>query len=240
MKKNICIAIIINSLFLISCISVKRIGDINMISTRNIDQTLKYKVISTYSGGSMKELKKTRATSMQDAVDLTVKKVAGGEFLMNAKIYLVNGKYIAVEGDVWGASTNEDIAYRGFKVGDKVIWKKSGDYHTGVISALKDDKSCLVKDDNGGEISEKTYDDITKTSETVIKTSETVTNDNSNVSTYDFKVGDKVACDNGYGKEIEGAIIKIVGNEASVQYTKKNGTILTIKKDLIDLKKVVE
>ena len=85
-----------------ACTSVKQIGKINMISTRNVDPNLKYEVISTYSGGSKRELKKSKSTSIEDAIDQTVKKVPGGEFLMNCKIYLINSKYIAVEGDVWG------------------------------------------------------------------------------------------------------------------------------------------
>ncbi|TSA51758.1 MAG: hypothetical protein D4R43_00345, partial [Sphingobacteriales bacterium] len=147
--------------------SVKQIGKVNMISNRNVDPNLKYQVITTYSGGSEKELKKSRALSIEDALDQTVKKVPGGEFIMNAKIYLVNSKYIAAEGDVWGNPSEQ--SYRGFKVGDKVTWKSKSiingpKYLTGVIYSLKDDKSCLIKVDNEiDKTIELSYDDITKT-----------------------------------------------------------------------------
>lgn len=149
-----------------SCTSITQIGKVNMISNRNVDPDLKYQVITTYSGGSKKEFKKSRATSIEDAIDQTVRKVPGGEFVMNAKIYLVKGKYIAVEGDVWGNPAQQ--SYRGFKVGDLVTWKtksmKNGTkYLTGTIAALKDDKSCLVKDDETGKTIELHYDEITKT-----------------------------------------------------------------------------
>ena len=149
-----------------ACTSVKQIGKINMISTRNVDPNLKYEVISTYSGGSKRELKKSKSTSIEDAIDQTVKKVPGGEFLMNCKIYLINSKYIAVEGDVWGNPKQQ--SFRGFKVGDKVTWKNQAllngtKFLTGTISALKDDKTCYVKVDNEiDKIVELSYDDITK------------------------------------------------------------------------------
>lgn len=155
---------------MISCNSLKQIGDVNMISTRNIDASMKYKLISSYAGGSDKELskrslKKSRATNIESAVSETVKKIPGGEYLMNVKIYLINNKYIAVEGDVWG--NPEEQAIRGFKIGTKVTWKNVSlingkTYPTGVIMALKDNKKCLVKVDETGKTVELTYDDITK------------------------------------------------------------------------------
>jgi hypothetical protein len=104
MMKKLIIALLIGTTIL-SCTSVRQIGKVNMVSTRNIDPNLDYSLISTYSGGSKRELKKSRAKSIEDAIDQTVKKVPGGEFAMNVKIYTVrkiNREYIAVEGDVWG------------------------------------------------------------------------------------------------------------------------------------------
>jgi hypothetical protein len=154
-------------LFIIcSCSSVKQIGKVNMISTRNVDQSIKYQVLTTYSGGSKRELKKTRSKSIEDAIDATVKKVPGGEFLMNCKIYTVNSIYVAVEGDVWGNPINQ--SFRGFRVGDKVTWKKKDiingtRFFSGVISGLKDDKTCFIKTiDAKEETIEMSYDEITK------------------------------------------------------------------------------
>jgi len=143
-----------------SCTSIKQIGKVNMIANRNIDPKLDYNVIATYSGGSQRELKKSKALTIEDAIDQTVKKIAGGELLMNAKIYLVKGKYIAIEGDVWGISSN--TSYRGFKIGDKVIWKVIGSFKKGIIKSLKDDKTCLIETEDG-KVVEKKYEDISKT-----------------------------------------------------------------------------
>ena len=150
-----------------ACTSINQIGKVNMISNRNIDPNLKYQVITTYSGGSKREFKKSRATSIENAIDQTVRKVPGGEFVMNAKIYLVKSKYIAVEGDIWGNPAQQ--SYRGFKSGDSVTWKTKSitngtKFFTGKISALKDDKNCLVKVDNETDKTiELSYDDLTKT-----------------------------------------------------------------------------
>jgi hypothetical protein len=161
MKKIILTVMITTVLSSCTSVAVKQIGKVNMISNRNVDPKLNYDVISTYSGGSNKELKKSRAVTIEDAIDQTVRKVPGGEFLMNAKIYLVNLKYLAVEGDVWGIKTN--ISYRGFQVGDKVTWKALGNlkFKTGTIKALKNDQSCYIETENG-ETVEKKYDDISK------------------------------------------------------------------------------
>lgn len=146
------------------CSQIKQIGEVNMISTRNIDPNLKYQLISSYSGS--KKLSKSKSTSVEAAIDQTVKDVPGGEFLMNAKIYLVDNKYIAVEGDVWGNAGEQSI--KGFKVGTKVTWKNKSitsgtKYITGTITALKDNKKCIVRQDETGKSTEMEYDDLTKT-----------------------------------------------------------------------------
>ncbi len=147
------------SLMTTSCSpAIKQIGKLNMISNRNVNPNAKYVSLSTYAGGSKHELKKTRATTIEDAVVQTVKKIPGGEFLTNVKIYIVEGKYFAVEGDVWGIK--KEASFRGFKVGDKVIidgLKKS----TATIKSLKDDKTCFIEKENG-KIVEIKYDKISK------------------------------------------------------------------------------
>jgi hypothetical protein len=157
MKTNLLVFALLVSIT--SCTSVKQIGKVNMISNRNVDTKLNYQAISTYSGGSKKELKKSRAVTIEDAVDKTVRKVAGGEFLMNAKIYLIDNIYIAVEGDVWGVASN--VTFRGFKVGSKVTWETITGFKTGIIKSLKDDLTCLIELEDGSII-EKKYDSISK------------------------------------------------------------------------------
>lgn len=169
MKRTKTLLILALTIILASCTSVKQIGKVNMISNRNIDPNLEYERISTYFGGSKKELKKTKAKTIEDAIDQTVRKAPGGEFLMNVKLYVVKDQYYAVEGDVWGKPQN--ISYRGFEVGDKVTWKNKSlsakfgsdkDYLTGTVKALKDDKTCLITVDETKDVVELSYDDITK------------------------------------------------------------------------------
>ncbi len=133
--------------------SIKKIGTLNMIAHRNVDMKLDYELIATYSGGSNRELKKARNKTVEEALENTVRKVPGGEMLLNVKLYQIKGKYYAVEGDVWGKSGENGI--RGFHVGDQVVCKdvnfikkmnlSSNDIVYGVITGLIDDKSVYIK-----------------------------------------------------------------------------------------------
>ncbi|MBE7443424.1 MAG: hypothetical protein HS119_13335 [Flavobacteriales bacterium] len=155
-------SLILVILLSISCTSFKEVGKVNMISTRNIDSKSEYKLLTTYSGGSEKDLRKSRAKTIEQAINETVRRTIGGEYLMNAKIYLVDERYYAIEGDVWGKENNEkEIAVNGFRVGDKVTWKKAGTYKTGKIIALKD-KVCLVEQDENQKTIEMDYYNLTK------------------------------------------------------------------------------
>ncbi len=153
--------IFLSAVFFIGCSpAIRQIGRVNMISQRNVDPNMNYEQLASYSGGAKSELKKSKAENIEDAVDQTVRKVPGGEFLTNAKIYEIDGKYFAVEGDVWGMKGN--VAHRGFKVGDKVTWKVgAGVFRSGVVKALKDDVNCYVLTDAGDTV-EKKYDEISK------------------------------------------------------------------------------
>lgn len=108
MKKTTAI-IAIALLGLIGCTSIKNVGSLNMVSTRNIDVSAKYGVIQKYTELTKREKKRSKAENIQEAVDALVKKVDGGEYVMNARIYLVKHDYFiaysyyyAVDGDVWG------------------------------------------------------------------------------------------------------------------------------------------
>ena len=267
MKKAILFLIAIASLFLFfeSCTSVKLIGKINMISNRNIDPKLNYQLISTYAGGSDKEIKNSRASSIEAATDITVKKVPGGEFVMNAKIFLVNKTYFAVEGDVWGTAGGV-ITYRGFKVDDKVTWKKNGKFYTGKITALKDDQTCYVQMDNDNSMVELLYDNITKVSASVttattitlpgtstVSTTSTITKTNPTTittssksnnakdtsKTITFSIGDKVKFVDAQQRIVEGKIIKFKNNNLSalIEYQNPLDIKATITKKLTEIKK---
>ena len=160
MKKIVIALFVALLLTLTSCTSIKLVGKVNMISNRNVESKADYVLIKNYMGASKKELKKSRAASIEDAIDQTVKNTAGGEFLKNVKIYLVNSSYFAVEGDVWGLSNNQN--YRGWKVGDKVQWKSLGKVLTGIITDLKDATNASIKQDADGKIKDVPYDKLSK------------------------------------------------------------------------------
>jgi hypothetical protein len=153
------------SFYFMSCssVGVKKIGEVNMISNRNIDSGANYKVLRNYMGMSDEEIERTESKSIHDAVDQTVKNTPGGEFLKNAKLYEVkkgDAFYFAVEGDVWGLEENAN--YRGFRVGNKVQWKSLLSTNTGVITDLKDSKECTIKIDGSGKIEIVEYDELLK------------------------------------------------------------------------------
>ncbi|NBA78606.1 hypothetical protein GOQ04_23830 [Emticicia sp. ODNR4P] len=163
MKKSI--IIISSALMMFSCGSVKDIGDLNMIASRNIDSKMSYTLIRSYMGGGYEEINQTRMkkiTSIEDAVNLVVKKTPGGEFMKNVKVKLIDNKYIAVEGDVWGVKTTEEQSFKGFVKGSHVLYQKGRKIKKGYIVALKDDKICFFQEFGTIDTKEVEYSEITK------------------------------------------------------------------------------
>ncbi|MFM1946591.1 MAG: hypothetical protein RL207_874 [Bacteroidota bacterium] len=90
---------------------VNSAGELNMISTRNIDSKTEYQRLKTYAGidrsqvdnailkskgGKIKkknpiykEITTYKADNLKESVDAVVKGVGGGEYLQNAKVYSV-------------------------------------------------------------------------------------------------------------------------------------------------------
>lgn len=140
------IALII--LFLSSC-KVIQIGEVTIISTRNYEKTQNYTLLKSYTLGTKKEKLSSKEKTIKDAINKTVRVVAGGEYLANAKLYLIikgNNKYYAVEGDVWGIEGVEQ-SYRGFQIGDMVQYKILGHWCKGTITGWIDDEKCLIIQD---------------------------------------------------------------------------------------------
>lgn len=170
MKKNIIILSVSALALLSSCSTVIDLGKLNMISDRNIDSKGDYVLVKSYAGGSPKEikkaLKKTKATTLDAAVDETVRNVAGGEFLKNVKVYGVKKKdkmFLLVEGDVWAVSGNE--SFRGFKVGDMVQWKELSITKKGTITGLTDAEKCMVKESGKENSKSLKFSNLTKVNE---------------------------------------------------------------------------
>jgi hypothetical protein len=146
-----------------SCVTTKQIGSVNMISNRNVESNANYVLLKSYMGADRKEIRQSKALTVEAAIDQVVKSTPGGEYLKNVKIYIVAKaltKYLAVEGDVWGISENAN--FRGFTVGDKVKWTKLFKDYTGIIVDLKNDKSCTIKADPDQSIVEVDYKSLTK------------------------------------------------------------------------------
>ncbi|MFY9308130.1 MAG: hypothetical protein WAQ28_03670 [Bacteroidia bacterium] len=167
MKRNILLITASSLALLTSCSTVVDLGKLNMISDRNIDSKGDYVLVKSYAGGSSKEIKKalkrTKATTLDAAVDETVRNVAGGEFLKNVKVYGIKKKdkmYLLVEGDVWGVNGNE--SFRGFKVGDLVQWKELTITKKGTITGLTDAEKCMVKEEGKENSKALKFSSLTK------------------------------------------------------------------------------
>ena len=168
MKRNILSVTLLGlTLSLTSCFTVVELGKLNMISNRNVESKADYVMLKNYAGGDINEikkaLKKTKATTLDQAVDETVRNVAGGEFLKNVKVYGLKKKeklYLFVEGDVWGFA--ENVSYRGFKIGDKVQWKDITGTHKGKITGLTDSEKCMVKEDGKENSESQKYTNLVK------------------------------------------------------------------------------
>lgn len=166
MSKFTSIILLASIISIQSCTSVKQIGDINMVSSRNVDKTMNYVLLRSYMGGNKKEIKdskKLEISSLENAINKVVKETPGGEFLKNVKIYLIDGKYIAVEGDVWGTAGVKEN-FRGISLNDHVIYKNGGSIFKGSIVALKNDQICFFQEFGSSNIIQIGYDNITKSS----------------------------------------------------------------------------
>ena len=121
--------------FLTSCVSYSRIGDLTMISNRNIDSHGKYVLIKRNAEGIAKE---ENNDALERAIDAATKKY-DGEYMMNVKIYIKdNGTTIKVVGDVWGFADSKYAQDHTFKVGNSIVWKRNAAMKKGKIVGLKD------------------------------------------------------------------------------------------------------
>ena len=160
-----CLFCIVTLFLVCACSSVKQIGRVNMISTRNIDASADYKLLSAYVGGRKSELRRNKSKTIDEAVNKTVKDVPGGEYLMNVKIYRVGDSHFAVEGDVWGLADNQ--SRYGFRIGDGVLWQTRFDsFEQGTIVSCIDSEKCYVKTKEG-KLVKKKYSDLIHSSDPV-------------------------------------------------------------------------
>lgn len=163
MKKVFIVPMWVMITLLSSCVSIKEIGHVNVLSTRNTELgDVKYARIATYAGESQQELKKSRAVTIDEAINSTIRQYPGGEFMTNVKIWLItNGKknFFAVSGDIYGRENENGVierSHRGFSIGDSVIWQEAGStFVKGVIESLVDNENCIIRREDGKLIKQK-------------------------------------------------------------------------------------
>ena len=111
-----CLSALLSGCFLTT---VRPLGHLNIVSSKNIEQDKEYVKLSTELF-SEKQLKKQRSKNLLQALDATVDR-AGGVYLMNARSYVVartgfflflplsTGYYYAFNGDVYGVKGQEQV-----------------------------------------------------------------------------------------------------------------------------------
>lgn len=102
MKKALVVGSILASLFMSSC-AYRRIGDLTMVATRNVDSKTDYVELRRHVEATYK-LRKHDA--LEAVIDRAVKEVSGGEFMKNAVISIKGDRKVKVQGDVWGVAGN--------------------------------------------------------------------------------------------------------------------------------------
>jgi hypothetical protein len=165
----------VSIMLLMSSCAYQQIGDLTMISNRNVDSGQEYVLIQRNSKGVAK-MKSNNALEL--AVDAAAEAYKG-EYLMNVKVYVKNnGKKIKVEGDVWGmksipvhsessaqviveSSINNQIE---FITGDAVVFKSFGKLMEGKIVGINANRAVVefvntLKEETKKEIS---FEELTK------------------------------------------------------------------------------
>lgn len=248
MKKRIFLCAAMAVFFMAGCsVESQLVGEVNMISTRNYDQSAQYQRLTTYSGASKGQMRKSRSQSIGDAVNQTVKEVPGGEYIMNAKIYAVRNTkakkgdplfYYVVEGDVWGipmAGVNyQDGGYQGFSLGDIVGWNFGGRMKKGKIIALKDSEKCVVEDEKGHN-NTIAYDKLMRLQNTDIEHNAWRKEDSTYINK--FNVGDSAIWQS-YNRYIDVKIIAIKDAKSCIvqdgkerKYTVKFDKLIQMRKE---------
>lgn len=153
-------------LFMSSC-AYQRIGDLTMISNRNVDSGKEYVLIQRNAEGKAK-MKKDDA--LERAIDAATEEY-NGEYLMNVKVYVKNnGKKIKVEGDVWGLKSTQVNVESSvtkkveFKNGDTVTFQNSGKLTEGKIIGINENGAIVEYSNMLGQNKKKEipFDELTK------------------------------------------------------------------------------
>jgi len=136
------VSIILIAIFLSSCSSFGRLGDLTIVSNRNYDKTKDYKLLA--SNVEVK-VRNRNDDVLEKAIDKLTTKY-NGEFLMNVKFYMNStGKIFKVSGDVYGISQVKESSESEskFTVGDKVFFKSGALTMKGKIIGIKNQEAVV-------------------------------------------------------------------------------------------------
>lgn len=142
---------IILGLSLISLTScANRLGDLTMLSNRNVDSKVDYVCLSR---DVQVKVKTKKDDVLERAVDKATSSVEGGEYLMNVSIWVSpSGKKLKLKGDVYGIKSIEvpkENTSTDWKIGDKVQYKTPIGRKTGEIIDVSDPVEATVKLEDG-------------------------------------------------------------------------------------------
>ena len=167
MKKIIYLGFAILIAVMMQSCAYQRIGDLTMVSNRNIDSDKDYVLIQRNVIG---KAKMKQDDALERAID-NATQAYNGEYLMNVKIYVKdNGQKIKVEGDVWGlkstqvnitSSVSKEIE---FNTGDIVTFKSSGRFVEGKIVGINSNGAVVEFKNTLGQVKKKEipFNDLTK------------------------------------------------------------------------------
>lgn len=172
MKHTLILAAFV-ALFASSC-KYQRFGQMTMLSTRNVDPSQPGELLAR---GNQVTVKTRHANAMNEATDRLSAQHPGGEYIMNAVLYLrKDGKKLRMEGDVWGRAVDGDKANpvqtgsAVLAIGDLVLFKSGATMATGTIVGIRPTTAMVqhMRKSIGGEakevISEFPLKELTKTS----------------------------------------------------------------------------
>lgn len=149
---------IFSSFLFLNCSSYTRIGDLNSISNRNIDNSKTYVMLERNIETIVKQQK--------DALEVAIDQITNehdGEYLQNIQVFVKNnGKKVKIVGDVWGIQkANVDLDYQ---IGTPILFEERGKNIKGKIIGIKQN-TVIIEYLSGKKTKTKElkYSEITKT-----------------------------------------------------------------------------
>ncbi len=128
------LSVILASAFFIygcgSAYNVSRVGELNMVSTKNIDNSANYEELKTYAGVSGQDLESAmskgagiikkksalagqieelKGSSINDGIDKVVRNVPGGTYMTNVVVYRISEKSPGGSGMAGKVGGNKDV-----------------------------------------------------------------------------------------------------------------------------------